>query len=463
MAADDRVQHVVGQDAAQGPVLVVDHDDRQAPGVDQPVGDLTDVGTGGDGNGPRRPHQPGERGAGLGQQQLAHGNVIGQAALGVHDDDRVQVGDVVGVPGEALAHLRDRILRMGDDQEGRHRPARGVGREPEHRAQPLGRLLRQRLEKGGPVLLAEVAQGVGGLVGLHPRHQPGRPGRVGLGQQLVQLLRVHLFQRVRGRLRLDQLQQFLALPAAEVLQQVGQLRGAQRVELAAVPGQAPALAGIRPEGLHRGPVDDRLGGGTGPPAGRAQQAQQRSEADVDAHQPHRLADRRHVQVRRPDDAGPVDVHQLVIQDLGGQGGLAGAGHEIAQVQPGGGQEDLALAERGHRVGGDERAPGPDLDDHAGQRRVRVVGVPADHDVHDPAHHLAVAVVHGPAQQPGQRDQGLADFPGQLQAARAPLEPVPQRRRRRGECHGQRAYPGPPGAPGRSATGQIETGGGRGVR
>ena len=57
VAADHRVQHVIGQDPAQRPVLLVHHHDRQAPGVDQPVRHLAHVRVGGDGDRPRRPDQ----------------------------------------------------------------------------------------------------------------------------------------------------------------------------------------------------------------------------------------------------------------------------------------------------------------------------------------------------------------------------------------------------------------------
>ena len=67
-----------------------------------------------------------------------------------------------------------------------------------------------------------------------------------------------------------------------------------------------------------------------------------AEADVHPDQPHSLADRGQVQVRGPDHAGAVDVDQLVVEHLAGQGGLALAGREIPQVQPCGGQDDLPL-------------------------------------------------------------------------------------------------------------------------
>ena len=192
-----------------------------------------------------------------------------------------------------------------------------------------GGLLRQGGQQDRALFLAEVTQGVGGLVGFHPREQPGRVAGVGFGQQLMEFVRVHFLQRVRGGLRLDQVQELLALPAAKILQEVGQLRGTQRVQLPAVPGQpGPALAGVRPERLHRGPVDHHLRGRAGAPAGGPQPAQQRPEADIHPDQPHGPAHGGQVQIRRPHHAGPVDVHELVIEHRTGEGRFPLARHEV---------------------------------------------------------------------------------------------------------------------------------------
>ena len=78
----------------------------------------------------------------------------------------------------------------------------------------------------------------------------------------------------------------------------------------------------------------------------------------------------------------------------------------------------------------------DLDHDARQRRVRLIGIPPDDDIHDLADHFTAGVSYRASQQPSQRHQGFTDFPGHFQAPRAPLVPMPQRGGRRLKYHDQ---------------------------
>ena len=76
----------------------------------------------------------------------------------------------------------------------------------------------------------QVAQGVDRLVGLHGGQQPRRLDRVGLAQQLLEVLGLHLLEGVGGLVGAERGQQLAALVAPQVLEQVGQLAGAQPVQ-----------------------------------------------------------------------------------------------------------------------------------------------------------------------------------------------------------------------------------------
>ena len=69
--------------------------------------------------------------------------------------------------------------------------------------------------------------------------------------------------------------------------------------------------------------------------------------------------------------------------------------------------------------GDEGQPAPDPDDQPAHRRVDLAVGPARHDVVEPADLLAGLVAHRPAEEAGQRDDGVEDALGREDAAGAP--------------------------------------------
>ena len=95
-------------------------------------------------------------------------------------------------------------------------------------------------------------------------------------------------------------------------------------------GEAHRRAG-RGERLDRRPVDHLRRRRDRAQAARAEAAQQRLHADVDADEPHDVTDVRQVEVRGAHDAHAVDVDQLVVDHVPGERHLAVARHEVAQV------------------------------------------------------------------------------------------------------------------------------------
>ena len=85
------------------------------------------------------------------------------------------------------------------------------------------------------------------------------------------------------------------------------------------------------EGLERRPVDHPVRGGEGPPARRAEPAQQGLRADVDAHEAHRALHGGEIEVGRAHHLDPVDVDELVVEHVPDQGHLALPPPEVPEV------------------------------------------------------------------------------------------------------------------------------------
>ena len=171
----------------------------------------------------------------------------------------------------------------------------------------------------------------------------------------------------------------------------------------------------------------RSGVGARPPPRRPEPAQQRLEADVDADQPVLVADAREIEVGGADDPDPVDVDELVVDDVAVEDHLAGPALEVAQVEAGGLQRHPLRADLVHVVDRHERAAAPDPHHEPGDRRVRLAP-PAHHDVGQAADLGAVAVAHGPAHQAGDRHERVGDGAVGQQALGSVLTPAAERGR-----------------------------------
>ena len=156
------------------------------------------------------------------------------------------------------------------------------------------------------------------------------------------------------------------------------------------------------------PVDDPVGGGRRTPAGRSQPPQQGLGRHVHPDQAVAAEQRGQVQIGGPDDLHTVDVDQLVIEDLIGQGHLAGARHEVGQIQPGRLEADLVMVDGVDGPGGHEGQPTAHPNNQTGNRRVGLVtGPPTDH-VDQPADFGTPLVADRSTDQTGQRDDGVTD-------------------------------------------------------
>ena len=228
----------------------------------------------------------------------------------------------------------------------------------------------------------------------------------------------------------------MALGAAQVLQQVGQLTRPQPLQAVLRRLQRAARPVLRAEAGDAGPVDDPIRGRPGPEPRRAEPPQQAAEPDVHADQLHHPGHPGQVQVRGADDPRAVGIDKLVIDDIARQLDLAGPARDVPQVQPRRTQPDKVAAEFLHRIDRQPRPAPPHPRDQPGHRRVRLVAVPPGHNVRHLADLLPGLVDHRLADQPGQAHQLAADMPQRRQALDAPLIASPQRRHRGGRrTHG----------------------------
>ena len=123
-----------------------------------------------------------------------------------------------------------------------------------------------------------------------------------------------------------------------------------------------------------------------------------------------------VEVGGPDDLDALDVDQLVVEDVLGQQHLAGAAHDVAQVEPGRAQQHLGVADAIDGRGRDEGQAPPDPDDQPAHGRIDLAVGPAGHDVVEPPDLLTGLIAHRAAENAGQRDDGVEDALGREDAA-----------------------------------------------
>jgi hypothetical protein len=88
---DESVDDVVGHDPSCRPALVVDDHDGAAPVVDQPLDDLVERSVGLDDDGPGRGDEASDRVVGSGEEEFEDADVVDQAAIGVDDEDGVDL------------------------------------------------------------------------------------------------------------------------------------------------------------------------------------------------------------------------------------------------------------------------------------------------------------------------------------------------------------------------------------
>ena len=272
--------------------------------------------------------------------------------------------------------------------------------------------------------------------------KPRRLDGVGLAQELLQVLGLHLLEGVGGLVGAQRGQQLPALVAPQVLQQVGQLARAQAVQAlvrrleAHLRGRRRPTSGGLGEGLDGRPVDDAVRRGARPPPARPQPAQQGGVGHVGPDQPDAAEHLGQVEVGGPDDLDALDVDQLVVEDVLGQQHLAGTADHVAEVEPGRAQEHLGVADPVDGRGGHEGEAAPDPDDQAADGRVRLPVGPAGDDVVQPADLLAGLVGHRPAEDAGQRHDGVEDALGGQDAAGAAAALVRRALRRRADAPGE---------------------------
>ena len=169
----------------------------------------------------------------------------------------------------------------------------------------------------------KITQGVDRFIRLHGDEEARGLVGIRFAQQLFEIVGLHLLERVGGFVVAQRGQQFLTFVAAEVLQQVGQLAGAQTVQAfmghleADLRRPVDGVVRLR-ERLDRGPVDDAVGCGLRTPAARPQPAEQRGCGDVGPHKADTTEHFGQIEVGGPDDLDPIDVHQLMVEDVLGQ-------------------------------------------------------------------------------------------------------------------------------------------------
>ncbi len=162
----------------------------------------------------------------------------------------------------------------------------------------------------------------------------------------------------------------------------------------------------------------RSGVGTRPPATRTEPAQEGGVGHVGTHQADAPDDLGQVEVGGADDLHALDVDELVVEHVLGQQHLAGAAHDVAQVEARRAQQHLGVPDA---VDGGRRHEGqtaPDPDDEPAHRRVDLPVGPARHDVIEAADLLTGLVADRATEHAGQRHDGVEDALGREDAAGA---------------------------------------------
>jgi hypothetical protein len=162
------------------------------------------------------------------------------------------------------------------------------------------------------------------------------------------------------------------------------------------------------EGLDGGPVDDAVRRRAGAPPARPEATQQGGGRDVRAHQADATEDFGQVEVGGADHLDALDVHELVVEHVASEVNLAGAAHDVAQVEAGRPQRHLGVADPVDGRRGHEREAAADTYHEPADRRVHLSVRPARHDVFEAADVLALLVAYRTPEQPGQRHDGVED-------------------------------------------------------
>ncbi len=330
--------------------------------------------------------------------------VAGVGAQEAHErrdaDEPLVLGDhrhLVEVLGELLVEALQRLEHVPGrpplaraEELGGHEAARRVLAEREQLADVLRVVLLHRLEHRLGALLRQVAQDVGRLVGRHLLEEVGRPLGVDLLDDGGLHLGLGLRKRLRCRLGVEVRDDRLALDAAEVLDDVGEVGGVHAgellVDLEADRGRArvdeadvvPRDVLLREPGGEAADETRAHDAGEQPPHGAG-------EADLDAAQEEPAALALEDDVVHADDLPPVDVDDLAVEHVAPQGERLALGDGGVRGEEGGAlvENDASLVRR-ERVDRAPRDGGPlaALTDH----EPLDAGLPRVHDdVVEPSH------------------------------------------------------------------------------
>ena len=282
----------------------------------------------------------------------------------VDDGHRIEVDVVAARVGQAIDHLGHGVVGDRHHEGGRHDAARFVLGIAEKLAQ---RRRRRRAPCGAATRLASSPADRGGRRPPHRAPWPTSRRAASSGSASR-----NNCSRSSGCISssasaassaLSAASSSLPLVAAEVLQQVGQLAGAQAVQpfmghLEADLGRPVDRVVRLPEGLDGGPVDDAVGRGRGAPAARPQAAEQGGRRHVCPDEADATEHFGQIEVGGPNDLHAVDVDQLVVEDVLGQEHLTRPPHDVTQVEPGRAQQHLGVGDAIDGRGGDEGQPAP---------------------------------------------------------------------------------------------------------
>ena len=257
--------------------------------------------------------------------------------------------------------------------------------------------------------VGQVGDEVGGVVGRHLLEDVG--GALG-GEALEHLdlgLGLHLLDGVGDGLVVERGQDAGPVARREL---VDDRRQVGRVELgqAGVRDAQPDRGDARLDRVDVLPVDVSLRRRQPQVAGQdpvraldPEPAQQPGRPDIDRHQVEPAVDVVEAQVVDAHDLAPVDVDDLLVEQVGAQPDLVRPLRETGDVDGGARQARAAGIEPGDLRPGQEDAPPIGRDDEAGDRRVAVAD--GDDEIVDLAQRLPVGVEHGSADGLAQVEHG----------------------------------------------------------
>ena len=192
--------------------------------------------------------------------QPHHRGRAGDPAVVTPGEDHGQGFGGRGAAAHGLEHVADRGRLRQAEEVGAHEPAGGLGVVVQQRPDLALLGHGEELEHGEAVVLVELDDEIGGVVGRHGGEQAGRLGIGAAADELDLVLGIELLEDIGLELavlahRLDDL---LALFVRGRFHQVGDLGGMEPGELAV--GDAQARRGdVRHEGLDARPVHDLAG------------------------------------------------------------------------------------------------------------------------------------------------------------------------------------------------------------